>query len=181
MKFENFKENVKNICRKIGKRNFIIAGAVLLIAAAVVINVILFAGAKDEFPHDTDAGLKQTTTATPASVSDTYFATVMLDRQRVRDEAIEVLQSVVDNEGATPEAKTNASAEISKITQIMEKEANIESLIVAKGFEKCVAVINGNEATIVVKGNRPSSRADCSDQRNCLFSGGNFADQHKIL
>jgi hypothetical protein len=25
MKFENLKENVKNFCRKVGKRNFIIA------------------------------------------------------------------------------------------------------------------------------------------------------------
>ena len=33
----------------------------------------------------------------------------------------------------------------------METEANIESLIVAKGFEECVAVINGDSASIVVK------------------------------
>ena len=33
----------------------------------------------------------------------------------------------------------------------METEANIESLIVAKGFEECVAVISGDSASIVVK------------------------------
>jgi hypothetical protein len=34
----------------------------------------------------------------------------------------------------------------------MEQEANIETLIMAKGFDKCVAVINGDSARIVVSG-----------------------------
>jgi stage III sporulation protein AH len=33
----------------------------------------------------------------------------------------------------------------------MEQEANIETLIIAKGFENCVAVISGDKANIVVK------------------------------
>ena len=33
----------------------------------------------------------------------------------------------------------------------MEAESNIESLIVAKGFEECVAVIRDGSASIVVK------------------------------
>jgi hypothetical protein len=33
----------------------------------------------------------------------------------------------------------------------MEAEANIETLIMSKGFEQCVAVINGDAASIVVK------------------------------
>ena len=43
MKQESFMEKVKTICRKIGKRNFIIFGAVVLIATAVVVNVAIFA------------------------------------------------------------------------------------------------------------------------------------------
>jgi stage III sporulation protein AH len=70
----------------------------------------------------------------------------MLDRQRTRDEAIEVLQGVVDNAEATAEMKTNAGAEISKITQIMGKRSQHRDPITAKGFEKCVAVINGTDA-----------------------------------
>ena len=33
----------------------------------------------------------------------------------------------------------------------MEAESNIETLIVAKGFEECVAVISGESVNIVVK------------------------------
>ena len=36
-------------------------------------------------------------------------------------------------------------------TEEMKQESDIESMILSKGFEKCVAVINGETASIVVK------------------------------
>ena len=62
-----------------------------------------------------------------------------------------MLQSVVDNESATETAKNEALAEINKLAKVMECEANIETLIVAKGFAECVAVISDEGASIVVK------------------------------
>ena len=44
-----------------------------------------------------------------------------------------------------------ALAQISALAGIMEAESNIESLIVAKGFEECVAVISDGSVSIVVK------------------------------
>ena len=159
MKMNQLKEKVKAFCSRVGKRNFIIIGAVVLIAAAVAINVAIFSRAQDDgFDYDQSAGMDgsnvntdtQPPTDTETSV-DSYFSTVQLSRQRSRDEAIEVLQSVVDNESSTATAKDEALAEIQKLALVMETEANIESLIVAKGFEECVAVINGESASIVVK------------------------------
>ena len=43
-------------------------------------------------------------------------------------------------------------ADISKLAMAMEQEANIETLVMAKGFEKCVAVLNGDSARIIVSG-----------------------------
>ena len=48
-------------------------------------------------------------------------------------------------------AKNEALAEINKLATVMATEANIETLIVAKGFSECVAVISGDDASIVVK------------------------------
>ena len=157
MKTENLKENIKQFCRRVGKRNFIIFGASVLILAAVAVNLVVFArDDKDGFDYDQSAGMsgEGTSTNQPAettSVSDSYFSSVQVNRQRSRDEAIEVLQSVVDNVSSTESAKNEALAEINKIAGVMEKEANIESLVVAKGFEECVAVISGDSASIVVK------------------------------
>lgn len=144
---------VKKFFIKIGKRNLIIAGAVALIGAAVVLNFAIFGGAPsdgysgyDEPSGVTDNGSGQ------LSASDTYFASAQVSRQRARDEAMEVLQSVVENEGAAEAVKTQALADLSKLAMSIEQEANIETLIMAKGFEKCVAVISDDTARIIVSG-----------------------------
>ena len=160
MKLDQFKEKFKSFCSRVGKRNFIIIGCVILIAAAVAINVAIFSQAdNDGFDYDQSAGMNGSdiggeTTATPSDTQssvDSYFASVAVSRQRTRDEAIEVLQAVVDNSSSTATAKDEALAEINKLARVMETEANIESLIVAKGFEECVAVISNDGANIVVK------------------------------
>ncbi|MBQ8140461.1 MAG: SpoIIIAH-like family protein [Clostridia bacterium] len=158
MKFEKFKEGFKSFCKKVGKRNFIIAGSVLLIAAAVIVNFAIFATGKDDegYDYDQSAGMNDVGTNPPAETEvadegDSYFSSVQISRQRTRDEAIEVLQSVVDNQSSTETAKNEALAEINKMAGVMETEANIETLVIAKGFEECVAVISGESASIVVK------------------------------
>ncbi|MBQ9760206.1 MAG: SpoIIIAH-like family protein [Clostridia bacterium] len=142
--------------QKIGKRNFAIAGAVLLIGVAVFLNWVLFANTD---PTDGYNGYDQpsgnvstpnTDTNTQLDETNTYFSATQVSRQRARDEALEVLQAVVDNVDATEAAKTEALAGISAIADEIQKEANIESLVIAKGFEQCVAVLNGESATIVV-------------------------------
>ncbi len=157
MKSKEFKENFKVFCIKIGKKNFIIAGAVLLIAAAIVVNFAVMSSKKDKgFDYDQSAGLNDnapsTDVSTPApDADDTYFSSIQISRQRTRDEAIEVLQSVVDNQSSTEVAKNEALSEINKLASIMEDESNIETLVVAKGFEECVAVISEDKISVVVK------------------------------
>ncbi len=159
MKLDNFKAKFSDFCRKVGKRNFIIMGAVVLTVAVVAVNLVIFAGKKDDgFDYNQsagmDAGTADTGTSAPpadTSTGDSYFSTVAVDRQRTRDEAIEVLQAVVDNNASTEAAKNDALAQINKLAEIMEAEANIETLIEAKGFAECVAVISNDSASIVVK------------------------------
>ena len=143
------------ILEKIGKRNIIIACAVLLIGVAVLMNFILFSGTNQDGGYD---GYDQPSGSVSDDVGDStvtdanaYFSATQVSRQRARDEALEVLQAVVENVDATEAMKNEALAEIAVIADEIQKEANIESLITAKGFEACVAVINNDTASIVVK------------------------------
>ena len=139
---------------KFGMRNLVIVLSVLLIGAAVYVNWALFGG--PDKPDDLGASNDPAETGgdvTP-SVSDegtSFFAASQIERQRARDEAIEVLQGVVDDAGSLEAAKEQALADIAAIAATIEKEANIESLIKAKGFAECVAVISGDKANIIVK------------------------------
>lgn len=158
MKFDKFKTGFTNFCRRVGKRNFIIFGAVLLTVVAIGVNVAIFSSRDDDgYDYDQSAGMDAGTaetlpdTAPDTETVDSYFSSVAVSRQRTRDEAIEVLQAVVDNAASTETAKNEALAQIGKIADVMEAESNIETLIVAKGFEECVAVISDGSASIVVR------------------------------
>ena len=143
---------------KIGRKHIVIACAILLIAVAVVLNIVLFRGNGDTVdtpaaePGDTVTDAADTGKTQTVSEADGYFSATQVSRQRARDEALEVLQGVVENENADEAAKAGALSEISELARSMEAEANIESLICAKGFERCVAVISGDQCSIVVNG-----------------------------
>lgn len=141
---------------KIGKRNAIIACAILLIGAAVLLNWVLLSGSTANGYGGYDTPSSNITTPSDSSTntqpdpSETYFSATQVSRQRARDEALEVLQAVVDNVDSTETAKSEALAGIAAIADEIQKEADIETLITAKGFAQCVAVLNGDSATVVV-------------------------------
>ena len=82
---------------------------------------------------------------------ESYFTSASLERKRNRDETIELLQTVVDSSESMPDAKNKALADMTQIAWAMETESNIETLIRAKGFDDCIAVISGENINVVVK------------------------------
>ena len=165
MNFKKVLNTIGDFFKKMGKRNLIIAGAVIMIGLAVYVNWIFFAGDNkdDSFNYDQSAGMNTnygTTLGTGSNTGDqnstsadanSYFSSVQVSRQKARDEALEVLNSVVDNDNATDQVKAEAVAEIRQIASEMENEAKIESLIKTKGYAQCVAVISGENVSIVLQ------------------------------
>ena len=149
---ENTERSPKNWLEKIGKRNLIIMAAVLVIGAAVWVNWMLLAPADGYDGYGQNSDMTDVAGDNAAeNEGDSYFATMQVSRKRARDEALEVLQSVVDSADADEAVKTQALTDINRLALEMTAESNIETLIMGKGFEDCVAVINGDTATIIVK------------------------------
>ena len=144
---------------KIGKRNIIIVCAVLLIGVAVYLNYIWFYDSVDDIGYGDnnmsdvygDVGGEDLGASVSPTDNEAYFNATQLSRQQARDEALEVLQKVVESEDALEVTKEQALVDISRIASDIEKESNIEALVVAKGFPQCIAVINGDSASVVVK------------------------------
>ena len=156
MKTQTAKEKLSSFFKKVGRRNLIIAASFLVVAVALVASVAMFGKDDGGFDYSQGVGMNgsnpsENLNQNEKPAEDTYFSSVAVDRERTRDEALEVLQSVVDNKEATETAKSEALAQINAMAKTMEAESNIESLIIAKGFEECVAVISGDSASIVVK------------------------------
>lgn len=160
MNTEKIKEigsKVKKAALRLNKKAVISAVAVLILGAAVLLNFLLV-------PKGTSADSKLKPKVDLSDVSAEIekkeneektkkdaFAEMTLSRQQSRDEALEVLNSVALNETAVESVRTDAMNEIHKIANDIESESNIESLVKAKGFEECVAVVNGEEASIIIK------------------------------
>lgn len=158
------KDGAKNVFKKFGLRNLVIILSVLLIGGAVYVNWRIFGMPDAGADTDVKAGTDVTDTPGDDGTEKTiagFFATSQVDRQRARDEAIEVLQNIVVNDKTLDSEKAEALTGISAIAASIEAESNIESLIKAKGFSDCVTVINGNKATVVVssEGLKPNELA----------------------
>ena len=150
IKFSGIFGKAKSAVVLVGARTVVVIASVLLIGAAVILNYTL---AGDHVTDEVDQSVSQAENSDREvlSVSDTYFASSMLSRKQARDEAIEVLKTVVNNEAAIESAKETALSDISRIAGEIETEANIETLIKSKGFEECIAVVTGSNANIIVK------------------------------
>lgn len=139
---------------KIGRRNLVIALAVLLVGLAVYLNYAWFYNPMGDIGYGNNNMQDQygdAATGGTVSGTDSYFTATVAGREKARDEALDVLQTVVDSEDALQETKDAALADISRIALDIEQESNVETLIKAKGFSNCVAVINGDKISIVVE------------------------------
>lgn len=80
------------------------------------------------------------------TVSD-YFAAVRLSRQEARDSAVSLLQETMAY-GEEDAAQSNAQLE--QLVETALCEAQIESLVIAKGYADCVAYIGDDGISVAV-------------------------------
>ncbi len=83
-----------------------------------------------------------------ATTMSEYFAAVRLSRQEARDSAVTLLQEAMAYGDDTQTAQSNAQLE--EIVQTALCEAQIESLVIAKGYVDCVAYIGEEGISVAV-------------------------------
>lgn len=143
------------------KRNFVIAGVLVLVCAGIYLNWL----STNQTPEltqtlDADKVLGETTlvlndnsaqaaqeVAVQLSASD-QFAQMRLSRQTVRDEAVNLLQETIAYAEGADTAQTSRALE--EIVADALAEAEIESMVIAKGFTDCVAYISDGGISLAV-------------------------------
>ena len=145
-------EKIKNFFSKRGVKTVAVFLAVVLIGAAVYVNYRLFYDPVDSMGYG-DNNMDDNYDASldvGADETDDYFTATALNREEARDEALDVLKLVTESAEASAETKAAAQAEISRIALDIQNEANIETLVKAKGFEDCIAIISDNSVSVIV-------------------------------
>lgn len=152
---------------KIWKRNAIIASVLLLVCAGVYLN---WSKAQKTDVQDLTETLSAEQVmgegtlvvadseslpqeAVAASTSETqaadYFAQVRLSRQESRDSAVELLEETIAYDEGT-EVGEAACQTLNNIVGTALSEAQIESLVIAKGYDDCVTYINDGVVCVAV-------------------------------
>ncbi len=141
------------------KKNLMAAAVLLVVCAGIYMNwVYTNAEAVDDLTDVLDAEkvLSQDSLIIEVdgvenpgqdTVTD-YFAAVRLSRQQARDSAVELLQETFAN-GSEDDSQAS-SAQLEKIVETALLEAQIESLIIAKGYTDCVAYLSESGISVAV-------------------------------
>ena len=146
---------------KIWKRNAVIATVLLFICAGVYLNWSYNNRQKTPDLTDTlnaeqvmgETSLQLNDAAEPVSLEETstddYFAQVRLSRQSSRDSAVELLEQTIAYDEGTAVGDT-ASQTLNRIVGTALSEAQLESLIIAKGFSDCVTYMADDTVSVAV-------------------------------
>ena len=148
---------------KIWKRNAVIATVLLFICAGVYLNWSYNQKQKPQDLTDTlnaeqvmgQTSLQLEDAAEPVSLdtdaagTEDYFAQVRLSRQSSRDSAVELLEQTIAYDEGTAIGDT-ASQTLNRIVGTALSEAQIESLIIAKGFSDCVTYMADDTVSVAV-------------------------------
>ncbi|MBR2612721.1 MAG: SpoIIIAH-like family protein [Clostridia bacterium] len=148
------REKIKKFFSSRTGKSIVVVASVLVIALAVYLNYRWFydpLGSLGYGEGNMQDNFNDSQNASGESGTEDYFTQTSLTRQESRDEAMEVLKSVTEDANATEEAKAEARAMLAKIASDIQNEANIETLVKAKGFEECIAVISEDSVSIIVK------------------------------
>lgn len=86
--------------------------------------------------------------ASSETTLEDYFAAVRLSRQEARDSAVTLLQETMAYSEDAESVQT--SAQLEEIVQVALCEAQIESLVIAKGYTDCVAYISDEGISVAV-------------------------------
>lgn len=80
-----------------------------------------------------------------------YFVNYEMEREKVRSEQLELLNEMVEGEDTLPDVKQEAENKILAITEGMENELLLESLLVAKYGGEAVVFVQEDKVNVILR------------------------------
>ncbi|MBR7146368.1 MAG: SpoIIIAH-like family protein [Oscillospiraceae bacterium] len=141
--------------KKFLKRNAVLGSVLVLVCAAIALNSRY---AADVVPTEKVLGQSQLVDSVEegeaaevlGESSSDYFAAARLTRQRSRDSAISLLEEAKESENIDSEAAGAAMKSIQVLASHALTEAQIESIVTAKGYRDCVVFMDEDSVSVVV-------------------------------
>ena len=148
---------------KVWKKNLVAAAVLVTVCAGIYVNWLYTEESTaaslmdtvdvEKVMSDDALILSEDMEAVSSDVQTTatdYFAAVRLSRQQARDSAVNLLQEAMAYNGTDSSKEVESAMELEEIVQTALSEAQIESLIIAKGYTDCVAYMSGEGISVAV-------------------------------
>ena len=144
------KEFIRRYGKWLNKRVLTAAGLCLLVAAAVVTNLLVGRGgaSSGETSAPADANVTQVSAQTRAK-DPNFFASYREERDNVRTQELAYLDAIVA-QGADAETLSDAQRSKLDLVNAMETELTVENLVRAKGFTDVIVSIHQGNVNVVV-------------------------------
>ncbi len=147
---------------KTWKRNAIVATVLVLVSAGIYLNWLYSKPSETSLTDTLDANKilddsklvisdelnSQEVLSENTDTTANSFAQIRLSRQTSRDEAVNLLQETISY--AEGEDTTASSKQLEDIVNLALQEAQIESMVIAKGYTDCVAYITDDAISVAV-------------------------------
>lgn len=142
------------------KRHLIVATLIVALSAAIFVNWYY-----TKPKTATTSGQVEKTTVLSSQVQDEaslgdaqlvnatankYFSDAKIKRNEAHDEALEALNDIIKDSSSDSSAKSQAQKDLSKISNDIKLEADIENLITAKIGSECLVIINSEKIEVIV-------------------------------
>lgn len=179
-------EEKKGIAKYLNIRTGALVASLAIIAVAGIIHIRFSAVPTLEdsvkvTEDDINAALAEKSEESLLESSEDYFVMSVINRQRVRDEALEILLDLTNSDVTDASAKADAYSEMTRMANEITNEANIESLVKAKGFNNCVAVVSGEDVNVVVESDGLSINEVAQIKEIVYLECGAHPDNVKII
>ncbi|MBQ0038173.1 MAG: SpoIIIAH-like family protein [Clostridiales bacterium] len=144
--------------KQVWKKRAVVATVLIFVCAAVYLNWRYAGGVEDTskvlgqstLVSGQEEQATEKTAAEQTADENDYFATARLSRKQARDNAISMLKEAEVDENATEDVLNEASESLQVLAAYTVAEAQIESLVTAKGYADCVAFMGEDSISVVV-------------------------------
>ncbi len=161
------------------KGHIALAVMVVALAAAVWLNM-KYSGAITEAEADTpskylgQAEYVNNSVTGESKEDNSYFASLRDDRDKARDEALDIIEETLNRKDLTEPERATALEKSATLAQAADREGVIETVLKAKGFSKVVAVIGEKDINVII-GAKALEAAETAQIKDAVVSQTDFS------
>lgn len=171
--------------KQVWKKRAVAAAVLVFVGAAVYLNWRYTDNVQETskiLGQSTLVNAQQEAEQAAAAGQDDYFATARLSRKQARDSAISMLQEAEIDENADESVLNEASETLQVLAAYTVAEAQIESLVTAKGYADCVTFMGADSISVVVGDADGLDATDVARIKDIVINETSYTvDQIKIM